>query len=165
MAVKSVSFKPLPQIDFTDGGIVIDEKVIGLRERHAQILRRLFLARGDTVPVERLITTVWPDPDVEPENAVAALRTEIHRLRNQLRPFGLTVRNEHRSGYRLVTVDTSRHATEDVDRLALRLGVSTNIAAKLCKDAGTSASRILQRIGQPGGRKRGGPYGQHSRPN
>lgn len=156
--------KRLPAIEFTADGAAIGDEFVALRPRQRDILEVLAKAAGDVIPAERIITTIWPDPDDEPEAACVAVRRDIHMLRGRIRPAGLVIRNEPRAGYRLAVEGTARHAMEDVDRLALRLGVPRSPAARLCRDAGASATAILKRIGQPGGRKRGGPYGRHSRP-
>jgi len=51
--------------------------------RHRAVLARLLIARGQVVPVKRLVDDLWTDP---PDNAVGAIQTFVGALRRALEP-------------------------------------------------------------------------------
>ncbi len=79
--------------------------------RHRAVLARLVAARGQVVPVDRLVEDLWPEP---PEGAVASVRTFVSALRRALEPD----RPARRPARLLVTVPPGyalHTAPEDVD--------------------------------------------------
>jgi len=54
--------------------------------RHRAVLARLVIARGQVVPVDRLVDDLWADP---PAGAVSAVRTFVAALRRGLEPARL----------------------------------------------------------------------------
>ncbi|MDG4766767.1 BTAD domain-containing putative transcriptional regulator [Solwaraspora sp. WMMD406] len=75
-----VSFGVLGPVVAWDG----DGEVIDLKgPKHRAVLARLIVARGQVVPVDRLVEDLWPEPQ---PGAVSAVRTFVAALRRALEP-------------------------------------------------------------------------------
>ncbi|GAA2357225.1 AfsR/SARP family transcriptional regulator [Dactylosporangium salmoneum] len=68
-----------PVVAWDDAGTPIDVK----GPRHRAVLARLVVARGQVVPVGRLVDDLWREP---PPGAVSAVRTFVAALRRALEP-------------------------------------------------------------------------------
>lgn len=63
----------------------IGDRPVRLRgARHREVLARLLVARGQVVPVDRLIDDLWPEQP--PQQALAAVQAFVSQLRRALEP-------------------------------------------------------------------------------
>ena len=66
------------------GEVAIDGRPVKLSPRETVIVALLLMRRGCFVAVNDLIEMIWPNPDLEPENAAQGLTVYVCRLRKKL---------------------------------------------------------------------------------
>lgn len=66
------------------------------------LLKQLMAHPWQVLPYERLTAAIWPDPEMEPENAVAALRVRAARARDAMQKVGVAptrLVTQHATGF------------------------------------------------------------------
>jgi DNA-binding winged helix-turn-helix (wHTH) protein len=64
-------------------------KVVRLTAKECRLLVRLAQAKGKVVDWDRVISGIWPDPDLEPENARNVIHVLRWRIQGKLDAAGL----------------------------------------------------------------------------
>lgn len=145
----------LPTIEIVENGAVIGGRLCPMTVQQRELFERLARGKGRLVSNESLITTLWPDPDREPDYAQPIVRQRVHQLRRLLRGYDLGIRNSFGAGYQIVPLGTAHYDT-DFHQLSDLLGVPVPVVKRMLNAGQTSAGAVLARIKVRLGRAGGG---------
>lgn len=84
--------------DYLRRRCVFHGRAVFLPAQQMDLLAVLLMRRGRSVSIGDLIEALWPDPDLEPDNALNQIRVLIYRLRDKL-PGLIELWGGRRSGF------------------------------------------------------------------
>lgn len=122
-----MSFCPFCGSPVEPDGVIIDAqggivtrlgKTIRLTKIEGALFAALYRHRSETLTMDRLVSSAWPDPVNEPEASEQAVRVHVYRLRQKIKPLHIEIRTEWHRGYMLVdTVPAAQRHDQWVERV------------------------------------------------